>query len=173
MFGDACFVVRRFGSRMRSTVVLPDVPVVVRCACALEYVILLKLVGRGCVPGLKVLWKSPVRFLDECHLAFCFAFDSPLNRLATQMGCAELDWERLEGSLCVLQERWGCVRERKGVGLLGCMLVLSRRLPCCVLTCHVSSRAGSRHDMSCQVRLRHPMSCHLTSWKLMSSNVLS
>ena len=61
------------------SVVFLELPAEVRCACALPYVILLKLVGRGCVAGLEVLWKS--RFFDECHLAFCCAADSPLNRL--------------------------------------------------------------------------------------------
>ena len=80
-----------------------------RCTCALSlsYVILLKLVGRGCVAGLEVLWKSCLRFFDECHhLAFCCAFDSPLNRLAAQIGRAELHWECLEGSFVLWKERW-------------------------------------------------------------------
>ena len=76
--------------RMKS-VTLPELPAVVGCACALSYVILLKLVGGGCVAGLEGFWKAPLRFLDECHLAFCCALDSPLNRVAVQIGCAELD----------------------------------------------------------------------------------
>ena len=57
-------------------------------ARALSYVIFLK-------------WKSRLRFLDECHLAFCYAFDCPLNHLAAQIGRAELHWECLEGSFAL------------------------------------------------------------------------
>ena len=71
---------------------LPDVPVLVRCACALAYVILLKLLARGSVVGLEVMRKCPFRFLDECHFGFCCALDS-LNRLAAQMGCAGSAWK--------------------------------------------------------------------------------
>ena len=82
-----------------TSVVPLELPVVVRCAYALSYVILLKLVGRGYVAGLEVLWKSRLRFLDERHLnlAFCCGFDSPLNRVAAQIGRAELHWECLKG----------------------------------------------------------------------------
>ena len=45
MCGDAGSVLWHFGSRMRTTAVLPDVPVVVRCACALAYVTLRCWVG--------------------------------------------------------------------------------------------------------------------------------
>ena len=74
--------------------------------------------------------------MDECHLAFCCALDSPLNRVAAQIGCAELGWERLEGSLvllkgrwvALLKARWACVDEQRPSAVIGCMLVLPRRL---------------------------------------------
>ena len=59
----------------------------VMTSIALPYVLLLKLVGRGCVPGLEVLWKACLRFLDECHLAFCCSrFSSQHVDLKKELG---------------------------------------------------------------------------------------
>lgn len=60
-----------------TSVVLPEFPVVVRCACALPYAMLLKLVGRGFVAGLEILWKSRLRFwVNAPSLLPSFRFSS-------------------------------------------------------------------------------------------------